>query len=128
LPPLGRSHPRGPLLGDAEGPIEEALGQVHAPTLPDILRERPEPPRDHAGLAPRLEPSVARLVRRIPVRQILPGRAGAQDPEHPVPAGPRVRPGTPTASVSMGGAGDSADPGPPTAGPLASWRTAVSLL
>ena len=45
-----------------------------------------------AVLPPLLEPPMAGLVRRVAIRQVMPRRAGAQDPQHPVEHRTRVAP------------------------------------
>jgi hypothetical protein len=49
-------------------------------------------PFEDAGALPRLKTTMARLVRRIPRRQVVPGCARAEHPQHPVQDGARVGP------------------------------------
>ena len=67
------------------------LFQVTGERLQDLLKD--------ALAHPALEPSVAGLVRRVPVRQISPLGARAQDPENPVEHLPTA---APRASTSIG--------------------------
>jgi len=52
--------------------LAEVLGQ----SLQDVSQQ--------ARAAPLLKPPMARLIGRIPIGEIFPGRARAQDPEHAV--------------------------------------------
>jgi hypothetical protein len=57
-----------------------------------VLRQGVEHAVEHPGPDPRLIPAVAGLVGGIAPRQILPGRAGLEDPEDPVQHIARVAP------------------------------------
>ena len=55
-----------------EGAVDEALGEIDAAPLVEILGERMQEPLERAVPAPVLEAPVARLVGRIPLGEIPP--------------------------------------------------------
>ena len=61
----------------------------------EIRGERLEHALERAPLDPGLEPPVTGLIRRIAVGEILPRRAGAEDPQDPVEHVPRIAPRSP---------------------------------
>jgi hypothetical protein len=60
-----------------------------------IRRERLEHAPECALLNPALEPAMTGLIRGIAIREVLPRRAGAEDPEDPIEHVPRVAPRPP---------------------------------
>jgi hypothetical protein len=66
----------------------------------EIRGERLEDASERAGADPALKAAMAGLIRRIAVRQILPGRAGAKDPEDAVQHIPRIAPRSPAPIVA----------------------------
>jgi hypothetical protein len=51
---------------------------------PQILGEPFKHIAQEARLTPALKPTMTGLIRRMPIRQVLPGRPGAQDPKDAV--------------------------------------------
>jgi hypothetical protein len=78
------------LVGTDDG----ALDSVEAPTeLPigiGLLREGLQDVREETCPAPTGEPAGDGLPRAIPLRQVPPGRARAQNPQHAIEDGPMV--------------------------------------
>ena len=66
------------------GAVDVRLGEVQLPTRSQILGEGLQKPLHYARLHPLLEAAMARLVRRIPRGQIMPGRAGAEHPQNAI--------------------------------------------
>ena len=66
------------------GAVDESLGQIQLSSTTQVLSQRPKDLFKRAVTDPTLKPSVARLVRRIATRKILPRRACAEDPQHAV--------------------------------------------
>jgi len=64
--------------------VDERFREVELAASTKVFGERFENPLECAVTAPLLKASVARLVRRIAIGQILPRRAGPQDPQHAV--------------------------------------------
>ena len=65
-----------------------------------VGRQRLEHLAQRPVVHPPLKAAMTRLIRRVPLGQIFPGRAGAQDPEDPIQHVARIapRPATPIAS------------------------------
>ena len=82
-----------PLFRAHEGAVDEALGEVEAAALLQVLGQRPEGFGEHALLGPPLEAAVAGLVGRVALGQVAPGGAGTQDPQDGVEDVPWVPPG-----------------------------------
>jgi len=64
------------------GAVDEGLGEVELAATFEILGERMQHALEGAVADPVLKSPVTGLIRRISWRQILPGRTGAQNPEH----------------------------------------------
>jgi hypothetical protein len=62
-----------------------------------IRGERLDDTPKRASVDPALKAAMARLIRRIALRQVLPGRAGAKDPEDAVQHIARIAPRSPAA-------------------------------
>ncbi len=62
----------------------------------EIGSERLENAPERPFADPALKPAMTRLIGRIAIRQVLPGRAGAKDPEDAVQHIPRIAPRTST--------------------------------
>jgi len=77
-------------LGPYEAAVDKALVQIEIGLVPQLPRQGLERLLQHAGLDPVLEPSVAGLVRRVSIGQILPAGAGAQNPQHAIHDRPRL--------------------------------------
>jgi hypothetical protein len=82
-----------PLFRRAEAGVDERLGEIELPSIAEILRQAREQSTEQPGALPGLKASVTRLVRRIATREVVPGRAGAEHPQHAVHHGARVLPG-----------------------------------
>lgn len=89
-----RCPPRAPFFRDHEGAVDKALRQVQAAARSKILGERPEHALKGAGLHPQLKATVTGLIGWVPGGQVVPRRAGPQDPQDPVEHIPRVAPRT----------------------------------
>ena len=66
------------------GAVDESLGQIQLSSTTQVLSQRPKDLLKGAVADPALKPTVACLIRRVATRQILPRRAGAQDPQDAV--------------------------------------------
>jgi len=66
------------------GPIDESLCQIQLSSTTQVLGKRSKDFFDGPVANPTLKSTVARLVRRIAARQILPRRASAKNPQHAV--------------------------------------------
>jgi hypothetical protein len=94
--------PLAPLFCDDEAAIDKAFGEVEVAAVATILGHGIEHAVEDPGPDPGLIAPVAGLVGRVASRQILPGRAGLEDPEDPiediagVAPGPAAPIGTPT--------------------------------
>ena len=60
----------------------------------EIGGERLEDVPERPGADPALKAAMTRLIRRIAIRQVLPGCAGAEDPEDAVQHVARIAPGS----------------------------------
>ena len=63
------------------GAVDESLGQIQLSSTTQVLSQRPKDLFKRAVTDPALESPVARLVRRIATRKVLPRRARAEDPQ-----------------------------------------------
>jgi len=88
-----------PFFRTAEGSIDEGFLQIESATRQQVFGQGLQNPLQTAFSHPLLEATMAGLVWRIFARQILPARAGAQNPEHPVEYGAGVAP-RPTATIA----------------------------
>jgi hypothetical protein len=79
-------------LGDDEAAIDEAFGEVEAAAEADIFRQGKQHPVEHPRPPPRLVAAVAGLIRRVALREIMPGRTGLENPEDAVQDIPWVAP------------------------------------
>lgn len=79
--------------------IDEGFGEIDFAAITKICGEALQQAIESAAALPELKTAVARLVRRVPTRQIGPRRAGAQHPEHAVEHGARIGP---RAAASIG--------------------------
>jgi hypothetical protein len=95
-----------PFFGHHEAPIDEAFREVQLPSVPNVFDHGFEHLLQYARTNPLLEPTVAGLVRGIPVGQILPASAGLQDPENPVEHFSGILPGTASTIGALPGSGD----------------------
>jgi hypothetical protein len=81
-----------PLFRSDEGAVDEALGEVEAASLLEVLGQRPKDLVQHAFLGPTLEAPMAGLLRRVAFREVPPRSSGAQDPKYAVEHVPGVPP------------------------------------
>jgi hypothetical protein len=86
---------QSPFFCPGEGGIDEGFGQIDFPAVSEIRGESFEQAIEAATALPELKSTVTRLIRRVARRQVGPGRAGAQDPEHAVEHRARIGPGPP---------------------------------
>ena len=84
------------------GAVDEAFAEVEAAPLSQVLGQPVQHSLDHSRRDPLLKSSVARLVWRITLGQVLPGRACSEDPEDSVQNVPRIPPRPPAASSPDG--------------------------
>jgi hypothetical protein len=75
---------QSPFFRPHEGGVDEALLQVQATARQQIVGQRPEHSFQPTIARPLLEAPMAGLVRPVSLRQVLPGRSGPQNPEHPI--------------------------------------------
>jgi hypothetical protein len=66
----------------------------------EIRRERPEHPPQRSPLDPGLKTAMTCLIRRVPIGEIFPRGAGAQDPQDAIQYVPRVAPRAPALIVA----------------------------
>ena len=88
---------RSPFFHRAEAGVDEGFGQIELPSIAEVLRQASQKPAEQAGTLSRLKATMTGLVRRIPTRQVVPGRPGAEHPEHAVHHSARVLPRATTA-------------------------------
>jgi len=74
------------------GAVDECFAEVELAALDQVVGEPLQRILQDAFIDPSLEPTKARSVRRIPLRHVGPGSAGAQDPENAVEHVARVAP------------------------------------
>jgi hypothetical protein len=96
----------GPLFRPHEGGVDEALGQIQFAAVAQVLRQRVQDLVEHAAAHPLLEAAMTRRWGRIPIRHILPGRAGAQHPQDAIEDLAIVAPGTASSVGSTAGRGN----------------------
>ena len=87
--------PQRPFFRRGESRIDEGFTQINLPAVAQVFGEPLQELVQTARPLPELEPSMAGLIRRIARREIVPWGAGAQDPEHAVQHGARIRPRPP---------------------------------
>jgi hypothetical protein len=75
--------------------VDVRLRDVDLASCLEVLRESAQDPMEHTIVDPSLVASMARLVGRIPARQVRPWRPCAQHPQHGVQHIPRVSVGAP---------------------------------
>ena len=88
--------PQRPLFRRGEGRVDEGLTEIDFAAVAEVFREALQQAVEAPGALPELKAAMTRLIGRIAPRQIVPGRAGAQHPQHPVEDGARIAPRTPT--------------------------------
>jgi hypothetical protein len=71
---------QSPFFRPREGGVDRSFAQIQLPSLHQILGQNLKNHLETTVLLPSLKTSMTRLVRRIPVGQIVPGCSGAQDP------------------------------------------------
>ena len=69
----------------------------------EIACQGVEDPLEDAVIDPALKPPMTRLIGRIPIGQVLPRRARAQDPQNPVQHVARIAPRPPAAIAPQPG-------------------------
>jgi len=80
LPALGLAHAGASLLRWCEAPIDKGFLQIQIASVVESLSEDLENAPQHTRAHPLLKPPVARLIGGIPVGEIGPRGAGAEDP------------------------------------------------
>jgi hypothetical protein len=88
---------QSPLFGPAEGGIDGAFAQIDSSSFDQISGQRLQDHFETPVPLPLLKPTMAGLIGWIAIRQILPLRPGAQNPEHAIQHFPRVPPRSPSA-------------------------------
>ena len=81
-----------PFFGAGKGAIDERLAEIQPAAGVEIGGERLEHAPERPVADPALKAAMTRLIRRIAIRQVLPGRAGAKDPEDAVQHVARIAP------------------------------------
>jgi hypothetical protein len=81
-----------PFFRRGESRVDEGFTEIDLPAIPQVFREALEQSVEATGALPELEAAMARLVRRIARREVVPRRAGAQDPQHAVHYGAWIGP------------------------------------
>jgi hypothetical protein len=87
--------PQRPFFRRGEGRVDEGLTKINFAAIAQIFRQALQEPIEPAAALPLLKSAMAGLIRRIASRQVVPGRAGPQHPQHAVEDGARIRPRTP---------------------------------
>jgi hypothetical protein len=90
-----------PLFRDHKGAVDKTLREVQFAALVQVTSQRLQDPLIRPILHPALEPSVARLVWWVPIGQIGPLGARAQDPQHAIEYLAAAAPGSPPAIRSF---------------------------
>jgi len=89
---------RGALFfGAGKGAIDERLAEIQPAARVEIGGEGLEDAAERPRADPALKAPMTGLVRGIAIRQVLPGRAGSQDPEDAVQHVARIAPRSPAA-------------------------------
>lgn len=86
-----------PLLGWREAAVDKRFLQIQIAFVVECLDLKDTP--QHARANPLLKPAVARLIRRIAVRQVGPPGAGPQDPQNAINTARFSLPGRPRPSL-----------------------------
>jgi hypothetical protein len=81
-----------PLFRAGVGGVDERFGEINFAAVAEILGEPLQQPVEATGALPLLKASMTGLIGRIAHGQVVPGRAGAQDPEHAVQHRARIGP------------------------------------
>ena len=87
-----------PLFSPSGRGVDERFREIELAAVAEILRETLQEPFEPARALPSLKAPMTRLIRRIARRQIVPGRAGAEHPQHAVQHRARVGP-RPSATI-----------------------------
>jgi hypothetical protein len=87
--------PQRPFFCAGVGGVDEGFGEIDFAAIAEIGRQPFEEAIEPPTALPLLKATVTRLVRRVARREIGPGRAGPQDPQHTVEDGARVGPRAP---------------------------------
>ena len=94
--------PQGPLFRRGEGRIDEGFGEIDLAAVAQIFGETLQEPVQPAAALPLLKAPMARLIRWVARRQVVPRGPSAQYPEHAVQHGARIGPRTaPTIGTSL---------------------------
>ena len=91
--------PQRPFFRRGEGRVDEGFTEIEFAAVAEILGEALQQPIESAAPLPLLKAAMTRLIGRIPPRQIVPRRPGAQDPQHAVEDGAGIGP---RASATIG--------------------------
>jgi hypothetical protein len=86
-----------PLFRRGEGRVDEGFTEIDFAAVAQILREPLQESVEAAGALPELKAAVDGLIRWIPVREIGPWCARAQDPQHGIHHAAGFRPRPPAA-------------------------------
>jgi hypothetical protein len=79
---LGRQ--QSPLFRRAEAGVDEGLAEIEFASIAEVFGEALQHAQQPAAALPLLKATMTGLVRRIARGEIVPGRSGAQHPQHAV--------------------------------------------
>ena len=89
--------PPRPFFRRGEGRVDEGLTEIDFAAIAEVFREALQEAGEATRSLPLLKAAMTGLIGRIATRQIVPGRARAQHPQHTVENGARIAPRTPPA-------------------------------
>jgi hypothetical protein len=78
---------QSPFFGPGEGGVDGSFAQIQFPSMHQILGQHLQNDLEATIFLPLLKSPVAGLIGRITVGQVVPGRSGTQDPQHPIQNG-----------------------------------------
>lgn len=84
--------PQRPFFRRREGRVDESLTEINLAAVAEVFGQALQQPIEPATALPLLKAAMTGLIGRVPRRQIAPGRARAQHPEHAVQHRPRIGP------------------------------------
>jgi hypothetical protein len=92
-----------PLFRPGVRGVDEGFGEINFAAVAEIGGQAFEQAIQSPAALPELKPTVTRLIRRVAGRQIGPGRAGSENPQHAVEDGTRIGPGAPASIRTAAG-------------------------